>query len=65
MRDWTVAGLLKRCDDLERALRPMADFAVGFRSRSDSHVIASNALGAITVGDLRRAEAAIEAGEME
>ena len=62
-RDWTVAALLARVDALEAAVKPFSDFAAGFQSRTPSHCIASNALGLLTVADLRRARSAMEAGD--
>ena len=63
MRDWTVTSLLKRCDDLERALRPFAEAAPAFSVRTDETRLISTALADVTVGHLRTAQRVIEAGE--
>ena len=56
----SVAALLADRDRLRAALKPFADFMRGFEVRTDSHCIASTALGALTVRDLRRARAAFD-----
>ena len=56
----SVAELLAERDRLRAALKPFAAFASGFEARTASHCIASNALGLLTVADLRRARAALE-----
>ena len=59
----SVAELLAERDRLCAALRPFADFLRGFESRTDAHCISSTALGLLTVRDLRRARAALEASD--
>ena len=56
----SVAELLADRDRLRAALKPFAAFASGFEARTPQHCVSSNALGLLTVADLRRARAALE-----
>ena len=62
-REWTVTSLLKRVDDLEHALKPMAELARAFEVRTSETRVVSTALADLTVGHLRKARAVLEAGD--
>ena len=57
----SVSSLLARVAVLEAALRPFAEMAPIYALRPDSVRLLSAATGDITVGDLRRARAALVA----